>query len=73
MRLGEDMATPAGLETYARATLRDIDGDIPSAFSAGDQGSSMLHSLTRADCLLVLSAALEVVPAGTVVEAIPLR
>ncbi len=73
VRLGEDMATPAGLETYARATLRDIDGDIPSAFSAGDQGSSMLHSLTRADCLLVLSAALEVVPAGTVVEAIPLR
>ena len=33
----------------------------------------MLHSLTRADCLLVLPADLEVVAAGTVVEAIPLR
>ncbi len=73
VRLGEEMTKPAGLETYARATLRDIERDIPSAFSSGDQGSSMLHSLTRADCLLVLPVALEVVPAGTVVEAIPLR
>jgi len=73
VRLGEEMTKPAGLATYARATLRDIEGDLPEAFSAGDQGSSMLHSLTRADCLLVLAAAPEVIPAGTVVEAIPLR
>ena len=33
----------------------------------------MLHSLTRADCLLVLPADLEIVESGTVVEAIPLR
>jgi molybdopterin biosynthesis enzyme len=43
------------------------------AHSSGDQGSSMLQSLTRADCLVVLPAGPEVVEAGTVVEAIPLR
>lgn len=73
VRLGEEMTKPGGLETYTRATLRAVEGALPEAFSAGDQGSSMLHSLTRADCLLVLAAALEVIPAGTVVEAIPLR
>ena len=34
----------------------------------------MLHSLTRADCLLVFAERqLEVIEAGTIVEAIPLR
>jgi molybdopterin molybdotransferase len=73
VRLGEDMSKPAGLETFARAVLRDVESALPRAFSAGDQGSSMLHSLTRADCLLVLPAAPETVAAETVVEAIPLR
>jgi molybdopterin molybdotransferase len=73
VRLGEDISKPAALETYARAVLRDTDADLPCAFSSGDQGSSMLHSLTRADCLLVLPAGAEVVAAGSVVEAIPLR
>jgi molybdopterin molybdotransferase len=74
VRLGEEMTKPAGLETYARAVLRTSpDDDLPSAHSAGDQGSSMLHSLTRADCLVILPAEREVVAAGTVVEAIPLR
>jgi molybdopterin molybdotransferase len=73
VRLGEDISKPASLETYARAVLRNSDGDLPRAFTSGDQGSSMLHSLTRADCLLVLPAGGEVVKAGTVVEAIPLR
>jgi molybdopterin biosynthesis enzyme len=49
------------------------DDDLPHAHSSGDQGSSMLRSLTRADCLLVFPADLEVVKSGTVVEAIPLR
>jgi molybdopterin molybdotransferase len=73
VHLGEDFSKPPGLETYARAMLRSTDGDLPRAFSSGDQGSSMLHSLTRADCLLVLPADGEVVTTGTVVEAIPLR
>ena len=73
VRMGEDITKPATLETYARAVLRVADGDLPSAFSSGDQGSSMLHSLTRADCLLVLPAGPEVIATGTVVEAIPLR
>jgi molybdopterin molybdotransferase len=73
VRLGEDISKPAPLETYARAVLRNTHADLPSAFSSGDQGSSMLHSLTRADCLLVLPVGGEVVTAGTVVEAIPLR
>jgi molybdopterin molybdotransferase len=73
VRLGEDMSKPEALETYARAVLRTTPGDLPTATSSGDQGSSMLQSLTRADCLVVLPVGLEVVPAGTVVEAIPLR
>jgi molybdopterin molybdotransferase len=73
VRLGEDMCKPEALETYARAVLRHFPGDLPSAMSSGDQGSSMLQSLTRADCLVVLPVGLDVVPAGTVVEAIPLR
>ena len=74
VRIGEEMSKPEGLETYARAVLRvTSDGDLPHAHSSGDQGSSMLRSLTRADCLLVLPADVEVVAAGTVVEAIPLR
>jgi molybdopterin molybdotransferase len=74
VRLGEEMTKPAGLETYTRAVLRDSSrDDLPQAHSSGDQGSSMLQSLTRADCLLVLPADLEVIAAGTVVEAIPLR
>ena len=74
VRLGEEMTKPSGLQTYSRAVLRTSpDDDVPNAHSAGDQGSSMLHSLTRADCLVVLPAELEVVAAGTIVEAIPLR
>jgi molybdopterin molybdotransferase len=74
VRIGEEMSKPAGLETYTRAALRMTPHDnLPHAHSSGDQGSSMLRSLTLADCLLVLPADLEVIEAGTVVEAIPLR
>jgi len=74
VRLGEAMTKPAGLETYTRAVLRTEEhDDLLRAHSSGDQGSSMLQSLTRADCLLVLPAEPEVLEAGTVVEAIPLR
>ncbi len=73
VRLGEEFTKPAPLETYARAVLRASDGDLPEAFSSGDQGSSMLRSLTRADCLVMLPVGREVISTGTVVEAIPLR
>ena len=74
VRTGEEMSKPAGLETYTRAILHaSHDGGLPRAYSSGDQGSSMLQSLTRADCLLVIPADLEVIAAGTIVEAIPLR
>jgi molybdopterin molybdotransferase len=74
VRIGEEMSKPAGLETYTRAVLRSSrHDDLPLAHSSGDQGSSMLRSLTRADCLLVLPADIEVIEAGAIVEAIPLR
>jgi molybdopterin biosynthesis enzyme len=53
--------------------LTESADGLPGALSSGDQGSSMLQSLTRADCLVVLPVGVELVPAGTVVEAIPLR
>lgn len=73
VRLGEEMEKPAGLETYTRAVLRSVSGDLPVAASSGRQGSAMLRSLAAADCLLVLPAPPSSVPAGSVVEAIPLR
>jgi molybdopterin molybdotransferase len=74
VRTGEAMTKPPGLETYTRATLHVTDdGGLPRALSSGDQGSSMLHSLTRADCLLVFPADGEFIAEGTVVDAIPLR
>jgi molybdopterin molybdotransferase len=73
VRLGEDIQKPAGLETYTRAVLQSVDGNLPVATSSGGQGSAMLHSLAAADCLLVLPAEPSVVQSGSVVEAIPLR
>lgn len=73
VRLGETMTKPTELETYARAVLRPGDDGMPVASSAGDQGSSMLGSLVAADCLVILAADTTSFPAGTVVEAIPLR
>jgi molybdopterin molybdotransferase len=73
VRLGETMDKPMGVETYTRAVLRPGDDGVPVASSAGDQGSSMLRSLAAADCLLVLASETASFPAGTVVEAIPLR
>jgi molybdopterin molybdotransferase len=74
VRVGEQMSKPADLETYSRAVLESSrDNELPTARNSGDQGSSMLQSLTRADCLLVFPAGPAVIEAGTVVEAIPLR
>jgi molybdopterin molybdotransferase len=72
VRLGEAMTKPAGLETYARAVLRQTDGH-PVATSAGNQASSMLRSLAAADCLLILPADSESLAEGAIVEAIPIR
>ena len=73
VRLGEDVSKPAQLETFARARLCAADGDVPVATGSGGQGSHMLSGLVAADVLLVLPAGRDVVPAGTIVEAIPLR
>lgn len=73
VRLGQDMRKPAGIETYIRAVLRSVNGDLPVATSSGAQGSAMLRSLAAADCLLVLPAEPSVVEAASIVEAIPLR
>jgi molybdopterin molybdotransferase len=73
VRLGETMEKPVGLETYARAVLRRVDGVLPTAASSGPQWSHMLRSLAAADCLLVLPADAAELAEGTIVEAIPLR
>jgi molybdopterin molybdotransferase len=52
VRTGEQLSKPAGLETYMRAVLSSASNDdLPHAHSSGDQGSSMLHSLTRAEAI----------------------
>ncbi len=73
VHLAEAMAKPVGLRAYVRGVLADGPGGMAIGRSAGSQGSGMLHSLARADCLLVLDEQTAEAGPGTVVEAIPLR
>jgi molybdopterin molybdotransferase len=65
LRVGEDLDTPEGLETYVRVRLQEAGDGIPIATLSGGQRSSMLRSLTDADALLVVPAGMSRAPAGT--------
>jgi molybdopterin molybdotransferase len=70
----EPMEKPEGLETFHRGVLEDAPGGgIPGVRLTGAQGSGIMRSLVLADCLVALPAVGTEVPAGTVVEIIPLR
>jgi molybdopterin molybdotransferase len=72
VRLGEAVSTPRTLETYLRVRLDDDGGGIPVARLSGDQGSSMMRSLSDADALLVVPVGVGDAAAGTSLTAIEL-
>jgi molybdopterin molybdotransferase len=62
----------APLTHFLRVTLERHDGEAPSARLTGSQSSGILTSMARADALLVVPPEASVLPAGTVLRAIPL-
>ncbi|TMD98591.1 MAG: molybdopterin molybdotransferase MoeA [Chloroflexi bacterium] len=69
----EPMEKPEGLETFHRGILEHgRHGELPGVRLTGAQGSGILRSMVLADCLIALPAEGSLVPAGTVVEIIPL-
>jgi molybdopterin molybdotransferase len=65
LRVGEDVDTPVGLETYVRVCLRETGDGIPIATPSGGQRSSLLRSLTDADALLIVPAGMSRARSGT--------
>lgn len=59
------------LEQYLRCTLTwPVGGGFPLAERTGPQGSGMLMSVVRADCLVIVPAGDGSLPAGSVAEAL---
>jgi molybdopterin molybdotransferase len=72
VRLGEEVSTPVGLETYVRVRLDDAEDGIAVAWLSGNQGSSMLRSLSEADALVMVPAEIGDCPAGMQLSALEL-
>jgi molybdopterin molybdotransferase len=72
LRAGEDLDTPADLETYLRVRLTDAGDGIPIATLSGGQRSSMLRSLTDAEALLIVPVGMSRAPAGTLLTGLEL-
>jgi len=61
----------AVLDQYLRCTLTPVaDGALAIAALTGPQGSGMLMSMVRADCLAIIPAGEGSLPAGSAVEAL---
>jgi molybdopterin molybdotransferase len=72
--LAEPLRLAAPLTHFMRVVLEDSHADLglPTARLTGAQSSGMLTSMGAADALLVVPPEPSVVPAGTVLRAIPL-
>jgi molybdopterin molybdotransferase len=57
-----------GRESYLRAEIHEVDGSLVARLT-GHQGSGNLHSLVRANALLIIPAGVKCVPAGQEVTA----
>jgi molybdopterin molybdotransferase len=68
--LASEITVPAGLRTFARASLETRAGRTPLAHPVPGQGSHQLRWLAGADALLDLPDDAGVVAAGRTVEAI---
>jgi molybdopterin molybdotransferase len=64
----EDEIQSDGRESYLRAEIREVDGSLVARLT-GHQGSGNLHSLVRANALLIIPAGVKCVPAGQEITA----
>jgi molybdopterin molybdotransferase len=64
----EEQIDSDGRESYLRAEVREENG-VHLARLTGHQGSGNLHSLVRANALLIIPAGVKCVPAGEEVNA----
>jgi len=70
VRLAEDVAAPASLTFYLRASLRLASDGVFEAQLTGRQGSNLLTSMSRAHALLEIEGPIERVAAGSMVRAL---
>lgn len=70
VRLAEDVAAPAALTFYLRASLRLAADGVFEATLTGKQGSNLLTSMSRAHALLEIDGPVDRVAAGTMVRAL---
>jgi molybdopterin molybdotransferase len=66
--VSEDEIQSDGRESYLRAEIREVDGSLVARLT-GHQGSGNLHSLVRANALLIIPAGVKCVPAGQEITA----
>lgn len=69
--LDEDVSHDPGRRSFFRAVLRE-DGGRRSVSLTGAQGSGMLSSLVRANCLVVIPETVSSLPVGSNVQVLPL-
>jgi molybdopterin molybdotransferase len=70
VRLADDVAAPAALTFFLRASLRLAEDGVFEAQLTGRQGSNLLTSMSRAHALLEIDGPVERVAAGTMVRAL---
>lgn len=70
VRLAEDIAVPAPLTFFLRASLASGADGMLEARLTGRQGSNLLTSMARADALLEIDGPSDHVPAGRIVPAL---
>lgn len=71
VRIAEPITLGPTLQHFLRVRL-DPDGDVPTAYLTGPQGSGLLSSMVTADALLVVPEDRKTVSAGEVLQAIRL-
>jgi molybdopterin molybdotransferase len=73
VRLAHDVESRAGLVRFLRVRLSHHEAGLPIAELTGNQGSGVLTSVARADALLVVPLDIDILQAGQVAVAVPLR
>jgi molybdopterin molybdotransferase len=71
-RARKAISSSADLTHFYRVTLSRVAGDLPEVELTGPQGSGILTSMSAADGLLVVPDGVSEIPAGAIVDVIPI-
>jgi molybdopterin molybdotransferase len=71
-RARKAISSSADLTHFYRVTLSRVAGDLPEVELTGPQGSGILTSMSAADGLLVVPEGVSEIPAGAIVDVIPI-